>query len=75
LVLIFKISTLDKIFAMITKTKVKETLENFPEEFSIDDLMERLIILDKVEKGRRQSASGDVISEEDLDNEINKWFE
>lgn len=75
MVLIFKISTLDKIFAMITKTKVKETLENFPEEFSIDDLMERLIILDKVEKGRRQSASGDVISEEDLDNEINKWFE
>lgn len=60
---------------MITKTKLKETLENFPEEFSIDDLMERLIIIDKVEKGRKQSADGDVLSEEELDNEINKWFE
>jgi len=39
---------------MITKTKLKETLENFPEEFSIDDLVEKLIIIDKIEKGRKQ---------------------
>lgn len=75
MVFIFKISTLDKIFVMSTKTKVKETLENFPEEFSIDYLIERLIIIDKVETGRKQLANGDVVSEEDLDNEINKWFE
>lgn len=59
---------------MLTKTKIKETLERFPEEFSIDDLMEQLILIDKIERGNAQSEKGDTISEEDLDNEMTKWF-
>ena len=60
---------------MITKTKVKETLEKFPEEFSIDELVEKLIIIDKVERARQQSKNGEVISEEELDADVEKWFE
>jgi hypothetical protein len=60
---------------MITKTKLKETLEKFPEEFSIDDLIEKLIIIDKIETGRKQSANGEVISENELERDIEKWFE
>lgn len=65
----------NKLIAMITKTKVKETLEKFPEEFSIDDLVEKLIIIDKVERARQQSRNGEVITEEELDADIEKWFE
>lgn len=32
---------------MLTKTKVKEQLEKFPEEFLIDDLLERLFLIEK----------------------------
>jgi len=63
------------VFAMITKTKVKEALERFPEEFSIDDLVEKLIFIDKIERSRQQSRNGEVISEEELSADIEKWFE
>nr|WP_322626081.1 hypothetical protein [uncultured Flavobacterium sp.] len=60
---------------MITKAKLKETIENFPDEFSIDELIEKLIIVDKVETGRKQIINGNTLTEEELDNEIDKWFE
>lgn len=59
---------------MLTKTKLKEQIEKFPEEFSLDDLIDRLILIDKIERGNVQSENGDVISEEELDKEIEKWF-
>lgn len=60
---------------MLTKTKLKSQLEKFPEEFSIDELIDRLILIEKIENGIKQSENGEVISEEDLDKEINKWLE
>lgn len=59
---------------MLTKDKVLETIGGFPDEFSIDELIERLIFLEKVERGIRQSENGDTISEEQLDQEMKKWF-
>ena len=60
---------------MITKTKLKEQIDSFPEQFSIDDLIERLILVEKIEKGKIQSEEGEVLSESDFDKEIDKWFE
>lgn len=60
---------------MITKTKLKIQIEKLPEEFSIDELVEKLILIEKVENGEKQSLSGETISEIDLESEINKWFE
>ncbi len=60
---------------MITKEKLKSTLTDFPEEFSIDELIERLILIEKIELGNQQSLNNEVISEEELDQEIEKWFE
>ncbi len=60
---------------MITKKKLKEQIEQLPDEFSIDDLVERLILIEKIEKGNHQSETGETISESDLDNQIEKWFE
>ncbi|MCP5064170.1 MAG: hypothetical protein GY936_17150 [Ignavibacteriae bacterium] len=59
---------------MLTKTKLKKQIEKFPEEFSIDDLIDRLILIEKIEKGNRQSENGEIISELELDEEIAKWF-
>ena len=41
-----------KISAIITKTKLIAQLDSFPEQFSIDQLMERLILLENIEKGK-----------------------
>lgn len=59
---------------MITKTKLKEQIDSFPEQFSIDDLIERLILVEKIENGKIQSENGEVLSESEFDKEIDKWF-
>lgn len=59
---------------MITRKKLKDQIDKFPEEFSIDELVERLILIEKVENGMTQSERGEVISDTDLDIEVEKWF-
>lgn len=59
---------------MLTKTKLIEQIEKFPEGFSIDELVERLILIEKVELGLKQSENGEIISDSDLDKEIEQWF-
>lgn len=59
---------------MLTKTKLREQIEKFPEKFSIDELIDRLILIEKIERGIKQSENGDVISDSELDKEIKKWF-
>ena len=60
---------------MITKTKLKRQIKNLPEEISIDELVEKLILIEKIENGEKQSLNGETISEVELESEINKWFE
>ena len=60
---------------MLTKTNLKKQIEKLPEEFSIDELVERLILIEKIERGNKQSEGREVISETALDKEIDKWLE
>lgn len=59
---------------MLTKTRLFKEIDKFPEEFSIEDLVERLIFIEKVENGIRQSETGNIISEEELKCYINQLF-
>ena len=58
---------------MLTKEKVKQSIEKLPDTFTIDDLVEQLIFIEKVEEGIKQSDAGDVISDEELNEIIDKW--
>ena len=60
---------------MLTKERLKEQIDKLPEEFSIDELIEKLILIEKIETGNKQSENGEVISESELDEKIEKWFE
>ena len=59
---------------MLTKKTLKQQIESFPEEFSIDELVERLIFIEKIEKANKQSVNGETISESAMNKEIDKWF-
>lgn len=59
---------------MLTKTKLKEQIKSMPESFSIDELIKRLLFVEKIEKGNKQSENKEVISENELNKEIEKWF-
>ena len=49
---------------MLTKEKVLFTISKLPESFSLDDLVERMIVLEKIEKGLKDSEEGNTISEQ-----------
>ncbi len=36
---------------MLTKEKIKTTIDALPEDFTIEDIIEKLIFLDKIEQG------------------------
>jgi hypothetical protein len=59
---------------MLTKARIKEQIDKLPENFSLDELIKRLVLIEKIESGNKQSENGKVISEEEMDNEIEKWF-
>ena len=58
---------------MLTKAAVINTITRFPDHFSIDELVDKMILLDKVERGIKQADNGKVISEEELDKKIDEW--
>ena len=60
---------------MLTKTKLKKQIEQLPEEFSIDELIEQLILIEKIDKANEQSVNNEIITESELDKEVKTWFE
>ena len=58
---------------MITKENVKLQLEHLGDEFSIDELIDRLLLIEKIDRGLAQSKNNEVISEAELDAKIKEW--
>ncbi|MBN1183196.1 MAG: hypothetical protein JXB49_12960 [Bacteroidales bacterium] len=58
---------------MLTKEKLNKTINNLPDSFTIDDLIDQLIFIEKVEEGLKQSEEGKVVSNEDVKQMIDKW--
>jgi hypothetical protein len=60
---------------MITKENLKKHIEKFPDEMSIDELIDRLVFVEKLENRISHSKNGETISDKDLKLEMEKWFE
>ena len=58
---------------MVTREKVLEAVKNMPQEFSIDDLMDKLILLNKIEIGLDQSKNGETYTAEEAKKMIKEW--
>jgi hypothetical protein len=58
---------------MLTKEKLTKTINGLPDSFTIDELIEQLIFIEKVEEGIRQSETGKVVSNDDVKLMIDKW--
>ena len=60
---------------MISKEKLKEQIDKFPEdEISLDELIDRLIFIEKLENRIDLSEKGGQhISEDEIKNDIKKW--
>ena len=56
------------------KSTVIESLSELPDEFSIEEIIERLIIIEKIDKGRQQVKDGKVNTEEEAKAKLGKWL-
>jgi len=59
---------------MLTKDKMHSLIDHMPDTFSADDIIEKIILLQKIEIGRQQIANGQFLTEEELDREIDTWL-
>lgn len=59
---------------MLTRSKVIATIKQLPDTFSVDEIIDRIILLDKIETGLEQSKKGQVTADEDLDKKLPKWL-
>ena len=59
---------------MLTKDNVIKTISKFTDNFTLDELVDKLIFMDKVESGLEQSLSNKVHSEEEAKNRLSKWL-
>ena len=59
---------------MITKTQLIQTLDKLPENMTIDQVIDQLIFLEKVQKGLDDSANGRIKTKDQAKEKLNRWF-
>jgi len=57
------------------KEKIIHAVEELPSDAGIEEAMERLYLLYKIEKGIREADEGRVVSHEEARNRMKKWLE
>ncbi len=56
------------------KTEIIDTLKEMPDEFSADELIERILLLQKIDTGLNQVEIGKIYSEEEAEKKLDKWL-
>jgi hypothetical protein len=59
---------------MITKEKIYQQIETLPDSFEMEELIEKLLFIDKLEKRIALSNQNDTISDEEMSKEIEEWL-
>ncbi len=59
---------------MLTKKKLLKSIKDLPETFSVDEIIDRVILLQKVEIGLEQSASNKVHPTISAKSKLKKWL-
>ncbi|MBL4676563.1 MAG: hypothetical protein JKY70_10225 [Mucilaginibacter sp.] len=57
----------------MNKDKVIATVNDMPTNFDLDTLVEKLIFIEKVEKGLQQADEGNVMSHSDVKQLVKTW--
>ena len=58
---------------MILKKQLIEAIENMPNESSTEDLIERIIFIQKIEQGNTDVQQNNVVNEDKIDYLIDEW--
>ena len=59
---------------MITKTQIIHSLEKLPDNLTIDQVIDHLIFIEKVQNGLDDFENGKINSVEEAKQKLNKWL-
>ena len=59
---------------METKQQILKAIEDLPDDAEVEDALDRLYLLYKVEKGLNQADRGELISQEEVRQRMAKWL-
>lgn len=59
---------------MITKTQIINSLEKLPESLTVDQMIDHLIFLEKIQKGIDDSKKGNVSTKQEAKVKLEKWL-
>ena len=58
----------------MNKTTALKTIKEFPAHFSIDELFEKLVFIEKVEEGIKDADNGKLYSTKEAKKNLKKWL-
>jgi hypothetical protein len=58
---------------MLTKEILLNTLNDMPDKFTLDEIMERMYVLHKIEQAREKSLEGKTFSTREAKKKLSKW--
>jgi len=59
---------------MTTKDRVINGIKNLPDTVDINDILDQIMLVEKIEKGIDQSNQNQVVSDDELDKRLGKWL-
>lgn len=59
---------------MTTRDKVISSLSKLPDNVTIGDILDQIILVEKIEKGIDQSDNNQVVPDEELEQRLGKWL-
>ena len=58
----------------MTKAQIVEAVQQLPENFELEDLFERLLLIKRIEEGVRQSDNGETLTEAEARTYLSRWL-
>lgn len=59
---------------MTTKEQILHSIESLPDEANIEDAIERLHLLFKIERGLAQADAGQMVTQEEARKRMARWL-
>lgn len=60
---------------VLDKKELLHSLDGLPERVAVEEAMERLFLLSKIERGCQEADAGKVLSHQEAERRMKKWLE
>jgi predicted transcriptional regulator len=59
---------------MLTKDNVRKTVDRLPENFTVEQIIEELVVLNKIEEGLKDVENGRIFTSDQVKKQLKPWL-